>query len=132
MTERVLIFGAGELGLRAFRAVKKENGSCRVLGFADNNPNLHGKYVKGLAIIPPKRIPELEFDRVVIGNQYITEVRAQLRELGVNVDKIETPDLDEDDGFFDYGRKEFISALFHLGCVLAAGFSAVFGFLLLS
>lgn len=133
MTERILIFGAGELGIRACRALKKMDGKCRVLSFADNNPNLQGKYLKGLKIISPEKIPEMDFDRIVIANQYIMEVSSQLRDLGIRSDKIDIPDLDDDDdGFIDFRRKEFISALFHLACFVAIGFSAVSGFLLLT
>ncbi len=129
MIERILIFGAGELGIRA---LNKMDGKYRVLNFADNNPNLQGKYLKGLKIIPPAEIPEMDFDRVVIANQYIMEVSSQLRGLGIRSDKIDIPDLEDvDDDFFDFRRKEFISALFHLGCFAAIGFTVVSGFLLL-
>ena len=133
MTERILIFGAGELGIRACRTLAKKDGKCRMIGFADNNPNLQGKYLKGLKIIPPDMIPEMDFDRVVIANQYIREVSAQLRGLGISEDKIDIPDLEGDeDGFFDFRRKEFISSLFHLACFLAIGFAAVKGVLLIA
>jgi FlaA1/EpsC-like NDP-sugar epimerase len=56
--QRVLIYGAGESGLRLAQAISSRRG-MRVVGFLDDNRELHGASVGGLRVYPPGRVLHL-------------------------------------------------------------------------
>jgi FlaA1/EpsC-like NDP-sugar epimerase len=57
----VLVYGAGEAG-RQIAATLAGQGSMQVLGFLDDDRNLHGRDVSGVRVYPPDRLDELIAD----------------------------------------------------------------------
>lgn len=101
----ILIWGAGNNGKVYLEYVNECEKDNSVVGFLDNNPKLQGKKIssdvgafygkKGEAwswdIFPPEKISDIIFDKVVVTNQsmeQIKEIKKQLRELVVAEDKI--------------------------------------------
>ena len=54
-----------------------------VVAFFDNDSRKHGTTLLGLPVLAPAQIDTLTIDRLLIGSMYETEIRAQLRTLGV-------------------------------------------------
>ena len=53
-----LIYGADQLGIALFRAIRKA-GDRHVVGFIDSSPNLWRQYVSDLKVYPPHRLDRL-------------------------------------------------------------------------
>ncbi len=81
--QKVMIFGAGNLGRAALNAITMDSSSnIHVIGFIDDNPSLHGKYISGIRIysvskafdkiIPQNKVSEIIF---AIDNTEITHKR---------------------------------------------------------
>ena len=101
----ILIWGAGNNGKVYLEYVDEFEKDNSVVGFLDNNPKLQGKKIssnvgafygkKGEVwswdVFPPEKISDITFDKVVVTNQsmeQIKEIKKQLRELDVAEDKI--------------------------------------------
>lgn len=67
---RTLIYGAGKAGVR-LAASLRATGEANVLGFVDDNAELHGRDIAGLRIYPPARLPalvkDLGVEEVILG-----------------------------------------------------------------
>lgn len=88
----VLVFGAGQCGLE-FVAKQRQslNADVTITAFIDNDRLLHGQSFYGIPVLPPERIPETSFDKIVISVEdvaVICAISAQLVELGVPDDKV--------------------------------------------
>jgi len=57
----VLVYGAGESG-RQLAATLAGQGDSLVIGFLDDDKNLHGRDVSGLRVYPPSKLPDLIAD----------------------------------------------------------------------
>jgi FlaA1/EpsC-like NDP-sugar epimerase len=53
-----LIYGAGDAGMQLASALRYAH-SHRLLAFVDDDPNLWGRHINGLAVVPPQRLPGL-------------------------------------------------------------------------
>lgn len=101
----ILIWGAGNNGKVYLEYVNECEKDNFVVGFLDNNPKLQGKKIssdvgafyekKGEVwswdVFPPEKISDITFDKVIVTNQsmeQIKEIKKQLRELVVAEDKI--------------------------------------------
>ena len=61
--QRIVIFGAGQSG----RMIKNLlHGSCEPLAFIDNNHENYPVTIDGIPVISPKRLPEIEFDKIIV------------------------------------------------------------------
>lgn len=84
--QHAIIFGCGNAARRAYPSLAEQ---YAIVGFADNNPKLHGSHFLGHPIHPPTALPRLQFDRVVIASMYAPEIRQQLvAELSIPEEKI--------------------------------------------
>lgn len=86
--ERIMIFGAGNTGKRAYEQnYEKYNIQC----FLDNDQKKWGKYLYNLPIIQPTKesIEKYSFDYIMIASVFgIKEIETQLVGLGIPFDKI--------------------------------------------
>lgn len=79
----VLIFGASQGGISVCQSLR---GSCNIIGFVDNNPQLHGTVLLGKKIFSPREINGLKYDKLIIASDYRKEIYAQLTD-ELNVSK---------------------------------------------
>lgn len=95
---KYILFGAGILGEYY---LEKYKGKYDILAFADNDPGKQGSCFKGLEIISPDRLPEIEAG-IIITSRYDVEIAQQLADMGImrffvpegeRSDKIEPIDL---------------------------------------
>lgn len=78
--EPILIFGAGDMGQTAFKAILQDKGNnWKVIGFIDDDPAKKGKNLEGIAIYDLKQVNKLlakqAFDRVIISVNNISVAR---------------------------------------------------------
>lgn len=94
--ENVVIYGAGEAGSQLAHALSSEN-KYKVVGFVDDNSQLHNQIIHGVKIHSPKKLPELvkkyEIDSILLaiasaGKQRNREVIEGLQNLGVEIKTI--------------------------------------------
>lgn len=110
--DQIIIFGAGNIGYRAFGALNKK---YEVIAYSDNNASTHGTFVHGKPVIPPGQIKDLHPDMIVIAMARYGNVGIQLRELGYrNIFIIEF----EDNGYEieSVNLKEFNEKRLYEGC----------------
>jgi Predicted nucleoside-diphosphate sugar epimerases len=86
--ERAVIYGAGATGKSVLEQIQKKGVHC--IAFIDNDSNLHGESVNGIAVISPSDIVTLDYDKVYIGTIMDIELlRQRLVVMGVNESKID-------------------------------------------
>ena len=81
--QKVMIFGAGNLGRAALNAIVMDASvNTHVVGFIDDNPSLHGKFISGIQIHPVSKafnkvIPQNKVNEIIfaIDSQEITHKR---------------------------------------------------------
>jgi len=84
---RLIIFGCGSSGERAFRAL---SGNHTIVGFSDNNEAIHGTEFNGVPVYAPTEIPQLDYDRIYLASMYFEEIRTQLIvDVGIDAQKID-------------------------------------------
>ncbi len=79
--KRLLLFGAGSLGVRSIEECRKIG--AEILGFIDNNPARRGKSLEGYPIYAPGDIQEFPEAYVLITSTYVEEIKEQLAEMGI-------------------------------------------------
>lgn len=75
----VMIFGAGQAGIMISNWI---SGNLKLLGYIDNNPNLHGKYKENKKIYSAKESVKMEPDIIVItvlNKESSEEIQLQLK-----------------------------------------------------
>lgn len=86
---KVLIYGAGKVGKSYINALKKQN-NITVAGWADkNHENI--KAYNNIDILPPERIKEINFDKVLIAildKEMAHSIQNDLIRMGVDKNKI--------------------------------------------
>jgi UDP-GlcNAc:undecaprenyl-phosphate/decaprenyl-phosphate GlcNAc-1-phosphate transferase len=90
---RVVIFGAGDAGLAALRQARGERMAVQVIGFIDDNPELHARSVQGvrvlggsdtlLALIAGGGLDGVLVSSASIGGARLESVRDACRQAGV-------------------------------------------------
>lgn len=83
--KKLLLFGAGSLGVRSIEECKKIG--AEILGFVDNNPARRGEKLEGYTIYTPEDIKEFPEAYVLITSTYIDEIKEQLA--GMGIEKVE-------------------------------------------
>lgn len=64
--KNIMIFGAGELGQAALSAIQNDTSlNAKVVGFLDDNPVLHNKYVSGVQVYPVSKA----FEKIIPGQE---------------------------------------------------------------
>jgi len=98
-SEPVLIYGAGEAGLRLAESLPA-TGKSYPVAFVDDEPKLQGALIRGVRVEPAERVPQLvrrhRVQRVLLAMPHAprgrrNQILAQLRPLGVEVQTV--PDL---------------------------------------
>ena len=98
-TEAVLIYGAGETGLRLSESLQAR-GKSNLAAFVDDEPRLQGTLIRGVRVEPSEQVPALvkrhNVRRVLLAMPQTprhrrNQILAQLRPLGVEVQTV--PDL---------------------------------------
>jgi FlaA1/EpsC-like NDP-sugar epimerase len=98
-TSPVLIYGAGEAGLRLAESLQASRSAWPV-AFIDDEPRLHGTLIRGVRVEPSEQVPALikrhDVRRVLLAvprtpRSRRNQILAQLRQLGVEVQTV--PDL---------------------------------------
>lgn len=79
--KRLLLFGAGSLGLRSIEECKKID--AEILGFVDNNRTRRGEMLDGYPIYAPEDIKNFQDIHILITSTYAGEIKEQLLEMGV-------------------------------------------------
>lgn len=80
MKQKIVIFGAGDIGRRAFKALDKD---YDVLAYVDNNIDIRGKYIYNREVVGPDEVRRLNPDKVVIAMLRYIDVGRQLNEMGI-------------------------------------------------
>lgn len=90
MMKKVIVFGAGEVGVRAKKEIEKTG--AQVLCFLDNNEERWGELFDGVPVCCPESIGKLQYDKVAIGvYKAIDAITKQLVGYGVSKDRITVP-----------------------------------------
>jgi FlaA1/EpsC-like NDP-sugar epimerase len=85
-TTRVVVFGAGAAGAVALDQLEAgEQPVC----MADNDPDKIGRTCHGLTVVSPTRIPDMEFDLVLVAGLSANAMCQQLLDLGIAASRIE-------------------------------------------
>ncbi len=87
-----VLWGAGDIARRTWKVHEELYGAdnpLNIVAVVDNNSQLWGQdsYVKGVKIISPERLKQIDFDRIAILNSYQEEVANQLIEMFGNEDE---------------------------------------------
>ena len=81
---RIVVFGTGDYYRKNVKRFNKES----IVALLDNNLEKEGTYLDGVKIYTPQKLPELDYDYIVILSLYEKEMYSQLMELGVSNDKV--------------------------------------------
>lgn len=100
MKEKIILFGTGEFGKRAYEVLKKR---YEIIAFVDNDKTKQNQKMYNIPIISPKQITELEFDYIYVTSMYALSITNQLRDdLNISFDKIDYIEMPEKKGFNKY------------------------------
>lgn len=83
---KVFIFGTGQGAEKVLDTINFDH--VEVIGYLDNNETKVGLKHNGAMVLSPFEGIKKEYDYIIIGSQYITEIYTQLREIGVKEDRI--------------------------------------------
>lgn len=86
------IFGTGGGGAKVWEALMRFD-SIEATWFSDNNAAKHGSEYLWLPVIAPDEIPIRTVDAVIVASMFRDEISKQLMELGLNPERIITPDV---------------------------------------
>lgn len=84
----ILVFGV----TRGYHISKGMFSGNQVVGFLDNASNLWGSKIDGVKVYSPEEIHSLLYDCIVLMSVHKDEMMGQLKELGVDRNKIKTPE----------------------------------------
>lgn len=82
MKNKVILFGTGFYGRQAYENLKEK---VEIIGFADNNPVLHGSHLLGIPVISPNKIADYlqqDIDVIVCADAY-EQIGRQLKSMGI-------------------------------------------------
>ncbi|MBU2510551.1 polysaccharide biosynthesis protein [bacterium] len=94
--ENIIVYGAGEAGSQLVQSLSGEN-SYKVVGFVDDNSQLHNQSIHGIKIHSPKKLPDLikkhNVDSILLaiisaGKQRNREVVESIQHLGTKIKTI--------------------------------------------
>lgn len=84
--KKIIIFSVGSAGRSIYRKIKNK---YNIVGFIDNDKNLDGKKYEDANIYYIDKINNLDFDTIIIGGIWYSDMQEQLLSLGISIDKIE-------------------------------------------
>ncbi len=101
ISEKIIIYGAGEAGSQLFQALTRDK-SYKIVGFVDDNPQLVNQLISGTRVFSPKKLADLvrkhDVDSILLampsaGKQRNREIVQQVQHLGVEIKTV--PGLSE-------------------------------------
>lgn len=97
----------------------------KVLAVLDNDRKKQGTMLDGYPVIPPEEVTGLPFDAIVILSFYVTEMKKQLVNLGIDEDKIyhfyDLHDLFQEEGSKSAGKTDNLKSILLLSHDLSLG-----------
>lgn len=84
--QKVIIFGASNLGKKIARKFKENN--IKIEYFSDNNTKLWGTIIENAEVLKPDELIHFKDYLIVIGSTYYMEVYRQLIQMKLNKDRI--------------------------------------------
>lgn len=81
---KLIIWGIG----RIFNKYKRFLNIKDIVVFVDNCEELWGKSIDGIKVISPSKINKYTFDYIVVMTKSYNEIRKQIKELGIDTNKI--------------------------------------------
>ena len=81
---KLIIWGIGKIFIKYKRFLKTKD----IVVFVDNCEELWGKSIDGIKVISPSKINKYTFDYIVIMTKSYNEIRKQIKELGIDQNKI--------------------------------------------
>jgi FlaA1/EpsC-like NDP-sugar epimerase len=115
--QKIILFGAGLGGKRAYKSLHKE---YDIIAFVDNDSSKHGTMLMKKPVNNPQTLTDVQYDKIFISSMYASEIMYQLRQdLDISPDRIAlvpTEILNGDDEV-PWGCLSII-----IGIVLLAGF----------
>ncbi|WP_456277640.1 methyltransferase domain-containing protein [Bacillus sp. AK128] len=95
MTERIILFGASKFGIHALQYLDEKSD---VLYFCDNDSSKWGTEINGIKVIPPSKLKEVEFEKIIITSSYANEISKQLFKMNIrNYVRMEINFTDDND-----------------------------------
>ncbi len=89
--ENVIFFGCGKLGKEMLDFWNLHGRQPRF--FCDNNSDLWGKKICNIIVINPKELMDVNYEKIILSLSHWEEVRKQLCEMGINREKIVSPNF---------------------------------------
>ena len=90
--KNILIWGTGNYAINFMRFFDYSN--CRIEAFVDNDVNKWGKQYKGIEILKPKDVKDMEYDCLFICSIYAREIKLQCIKL--QLQNVEIAELNTD------------------------------------
>lgn len=82
---KIVVFGTG----KAYRENKDRLDSTdEIIAFLDNDQNKQGALLEHIAIYPPEKVQDLDYEKIVIMSDFAVEMREQLLALGCPLDSV--------------------------------------------
>lgn len=82
---KIIIFGIGIAGRAIYRQLQFEH---EIVGFIENNKNLHGTLYNNISIYAVEELKQLSFDKIAMSGVWIESMEKQLLDLNIPKDKI--------------------------------------------
>jgi len=82
---KIVIFGIGVAGRAMYRFLKQNH---NIVGFVENNSELHNTLFNNIFIYPVEDIKNLDFDRIALGGVWLEDMKNQLFRLNIKEEKI--------------------------------------------
>lgn len=87
----IAIFGTGSTAERAFQAAAART-DVNIICFADNDERKHGTTCHGRPVIGAAELLNTRWDVILIASMYATQIREQLTAMGIEGDKLVSPE----------------------------------------
>lgn len=84
-----ILFGASESGKIFYENFKDK---YQIMAFVDNNSELWGSKIGSIEILNPNVLINLKFEKIIITSQWVSDIKKQLENLGIDQSKILIPD----------------------------------------
>lgn len=82
---KIIIFGCGDIYNRRKNEIPS---NVVIVGIIDNNKNLYGKTIDGIAVFDPREAEKIDYDYIVLMSDAAIEMKEQLIQLGYSSKKL--------------------------------------------
>lgn len=82
---KIIIFGIGIAGRAIYRQLHQKH---EIVGFIENNSNLHGTLYNKIPIYSVEELTQLSFDKIAMSGVWIESMEKQILDLNITKDKI--------------------------------------------